>query len=239
MLPEIVQQSIEVARTRMLQDPHHSLILKHRLEIYENINKAAGSNAIKTRAWLALLTAELVLPIFGNPDSAYLLPSNLVKEAKDILLGKSAKRELREIEALTAGGFYIDTEIYSDEAGYAAEAALLALAEAHEFVYYKQFDTLELQQIIEKQIAQGYPDEVFRGLFVDAASMAVCAYSGISFDWDALSEMAVSENGLSAEEWVFHANTTFAPNFQPAKRREFWEWWLSCAIPQAWQLAQA
>ncbi|MBN9390848.1 MAG: hypothetical protein J0I20_22655 [Chloroflexi bacterium] len=92
-------------------------------------------------------------------------------------------------------------------------------------------------QLIEDDILQGYPDEMFIGLFVDCASMAVCAYSGISFDWDIVDD-EVNEGINDFQKVLNLVNTTFAPEFIPEKRLEFWKWWLKEAIPQAWELAQ-
>lgn len=239
-LPPKLEEAIETAYIQMLHEPHHSLVVKQRLPIYQAMTESNPEIGRKARGWLAFLAAQKVLPIWEKES-----PSNDSRRinlelTKDLLTGKLFLEELKENYETTlmflGGGLGQHGWDYSSEANYAFFAPDLALAEAMGDFLYKR-DPISLIDIIEQRdIEQGFPDEMMIALNVDTASVAVCAYSGISFDWDALDKMGFNSNDHSSEI-LTHVANTFHPNFKPAKRKEFWDWWLGEAIPQAWKLA--
>jgi len=234
-LPSDVEQAIEKAYHEMLKDVHHNLHLKQRLYIYKAITVTAGFKAKKIRGWLALLTAKLVLPIWEKEKPDDKLPRTLLQVAENFLLNNISLEEIDKdynLKSIVAGGLYVNWDI-STEADYSLDAIVTALAEILGIVLNSE----QTQRQIEWEIEQGFPDEMMIRLYVDTALVTVCAYSGISFDWDALNIKQL--NAISdSEEIIAYVKTSFNPNFNPTKRLEFWEWWLTKAIPQAWELAQ-
>lgn len=235
-----LSDAIELAYNQMVIDAHHNLFLNKRLPIYKCIERLDELNHLNIRGWLALLTARKVLYIWERTPPYYSFPQLLVKDTESFLQNNLSLPDLKakyDLERLTGGGFYNDPETYTDKQRYSVEAALLAYTEAQRMLLYKEIWPSEMVHLIEGEIQQGYPDEMFVGLFIDCASMAVCAYSGISFDWDIVDDK-VNEGINDFQELLNTINTTFDTEFIPEKRLEFWEWWLKEAIPQARELAE-
>lgn len=237
-LHPILEKAIMLAYENLIQDAHHNLLLKYRIPIYNALKVEDGINTIKIRGWLAVLSAKLVLPVWEKEKPEDTFSRTFIEQAEKFLLSRKTSDEFVENinpNSLAAGGLYVDLDV-SMEALYAAEAALLALTEAQGISLYKEVTSIKHLQKLETEIEQGFPDEMLQGKYVDCASMAVCAYSGISFDWDTIAEN-IFDFIQDDKKMLEHINTTFHPNFDPAKRLEFWQWWLTEAIPQAWELA--
>jgi hypothetical protein len=239
MLSSQLEQAIEIAYTQMLQDPHHSLIFKQRLPIYQAMKKLDAQIGAKVHGWLAVLAAQKVLPIWEKENPFDNFAKSKIELAIDLLAGKLTLEELEEHHQLTlmflGGGLGQSGWDYSDEANYAYIAPDLALSEVMGDFLYKRV-LYSTPEIVERQIEEGFPDEMMSQIDIDTASAAVCAYSGVSFDWDSLSKMGFNANDHSAEILEYVADT-FHPNFDPANREDFWNWWLHEAIPQAYELA--
>lgn len=235
-----LSDAIEVAYNQMLVDAHHNLFLNKRLPIYKCIERLDELNHLNIRGWLALLTARKVLFIWERTPPYYSFPQLLVNDAESFLQNNLSLPDLKakyDFEELTITGFYNDPETYTDKQKYSGQATLLACTEAQGILLFNQLFPNDLIHKMEEEIIQGYPDEMLRDFYIDCASMAVCAYSGISFDWDIVDD-SVSEWINDFQELLNIINTTFDPEFIPEKRLEFWKWWLKEAIPQAWELAQ-
>src|SRR5690349_3569816 len=222
-LPPELEQAIEVAYVQMLQDPHHSLIFKQRLPIYQALEKSHPLIGVKAQGWLAFLAAQKVLVIWEKEEPFDTSARTNLELAEEFLTGKLTREELEENHETTlmflGMGLGQSAWDYSDEANYAYITPGLALAEALGMKLYKKREPSAIdlidEDITEQDIELGMPDEIMSNWGIDTASAAVCAYSGISFDWDALDKKRLNANE-HASEILAHVANTFHPNFKPA-----------------------
>jgi hypothetical protein len=218
------------ARDKMRADPHYSLLPKYRLPIYKAVQEKAPDVEYKFYGWLALITAEKVLPIWEElvPDDEE--PILMLKIAKQLLLGQAKLEDFAEEFDdfyYAVGAFLCDEQI-----PFPVRAALNACYTALE----ANLPIRPFQQFSAYQIEQGFADERIHGSWLDAASDAVLAYSGQAYDLTTISDYNLLLK--SSELGTILASIT-PPEFKPEKRREFWEWWLNEALPEAWLEANA
>jgi hypothetical protein len=239
------------ARDKMRADPHYSLLPKYRLPIYKAVQEKAPDVEYKFYGWLALITAEKVLPIWEDlmPDdeepnaaenapiyeriTTFDLPFTMLDIAEDLLLEKiTAKDVAEELELFYnwTGNFgeYQEEEPVPGRAVAVVDTCYAALMAA--------FPIRPFEEISPRQIEEGLPDEISSDWRADVASAAVLAYSGLAYDDDVIIGADLVNNGEGAMKALM---ATTHPNFQPEKRREFWEWWLNEALPEAWLEANA
>ena len=119
-------------------------------------------------------------------------------------------------------------EVTQEDAGVAGDAA------------WNQLETLEADDV------QAGPEEANHSILgvVETAIEALLEASGRrSFD---SIPVAVQDTDADIDPWSYDtvqcAVTTYAggvwdPTSDPMKRKEFWEWWLLKAIPEAWEKA--
>ncbi|MBA3873493.1 MAG: hypothetical protein H0X30_30550 [Anaerolineae bacterium] len=193
--------------------------------------------------WLAFITARHVLPIYEvfaselNQNDWYFnlkFPRRSLYMAKKVLLGK----EQAQVGYDMANGAYdpkdfdygwralrpVPFNVY--QASWAASMALLEVS-ANDLDPFRHLaniafysDGFTIARGISKDIQATYPDSIPGEDFTDA----LWAESGHS-DTAAAASSAWACEGLSREP-------------DPNKLLEFWHWWLTEAIPQAWELAE-
>jgi hypothetical protein len=61
---------------------------------------------------------------------------------------------------------------------------------------------------------------------------------GIGIDFASIAMASYSFKESEKTDLIDKRQINDLENFDPQKRLEFWEWWLTEAIPQAWELAQ-
>ncbi len=225
-IPTKLQQIVQDLRAEVLQDAHHNLFPNQRLPIYDFIK---ASSVVKTRKWLAVLSAKFVLPSWEREMPNWDLAQKTIELAQKVLLEELNAKEMPKKSTITSLIANLAGIECGRQADYAMEAAITALAEVRGINLFKRISSL--------QIKQGIPDEMISSLYVDTMSAAVCAYSGVSFDWKSL-PYGNANDPVYMPKLIAHVRNTFDPKFDPNKRLEFWEWWLTEAIPHAWELAQ-
>jgi hypothetical protein len=167
----------------------------------------------RIRGRLALLTVQHVLAIWENqcPDDPQ--PQRVLARAEAVLAGVVSP-EIGAQEAYTIEGNFDasyadpDTSGVNLDAGYVLLAAIEALFEASK-VYRFSGDEEDEYPYDPETSAQTSEDEIDYTC-MDTAGWASYAYAG--------------------GPWAF--------SFDPAKSKEFWEWWLSKAILEAWDIAR-
>lgn len=162
--------------------------------------------------WLALITFEKVLPIWDEYWCS------------------------KRIEELV-GVVYLDTIVTPYRTLTLSKNILLGLIKVDEKVFNKVYDLslgMEAQEKIPYKISCVYAT-IFQ-------AFSLILYSGrnlpIHFIFDDIisyHRVDFASEAVKAYTCVSDDSTTY---FDPAKRVEFWKWWLTEAIPQAWQLAQ-
>lgn len=79
-----------------------------------------------------------------------------------------------------------------------------------------------------------------------AAGMAAYKALGVSLEVDLWDGLDISQHTNDLDPWCSdvaqcaadaYSEPSWTLQFSPAKRQEFWEWWLHEAIPMAWELA--
>lgn len=228
--PTELNHAINQAFVIMLEDPFHNLIPKYRVPIYKAIETLDEAVAIKFRTWLAILTARKVASNWLEEMPRDKSFQNILDLTEKLALGTL---NLNETSKERDNFYYIagnaDENVEDGKALAAIRTAYSALRAASGYIPFSDFST--------KQIEEDLPDELIGGVWADAASSAIIAYSGSAYNTDILYEKdfaLINDNSELGAILMNHPNVDFDPEI----RKEFWEWWLIEAIPQAWELAQ-
>jgi len=247
-IPRETQQLIEQALTMVRKDPGHHLSPAIRFEIYKSFGNSNHTNnlssikevrkgedvflklslADKTLGFLSILTARKVLPIWLDNEAAQFIdndeeysndPVEMLKIAENVinntLKPSRAYVDLcsRFYNGLLSLEYTVNEKIYCVAlAAYSSLEVTLCGIEGLRFSSHKKVN---------------YTDEEVTYGQRDFAAFATRAY--ISIDTG------------EAGNWRFKNRNSekYVPLvFDPQKRLEFWEWWLTQAIPQAWELAE-
>jgi hypothetical protein len=249
-LPADVTQPIDVALQSMHAHPIHLLLPIYRRAVYEGIDQAIGQKSHKIKVTLSLLAAQRVssywnIPLFmvekDEADYDYWLqiPRRLIEIAKNILNANTNSdvileevSHLSEVDSVT--GQTDDSPYYHEWCAF--EAALSCVWEA------LNSDHSSLVQA-DNSITHETTDEELRRP-VDTAMLACLAYTGGSWTpanpdkwiYDKEQKRWITDN----RDWYFDDYGTWDRNTDMAisRRQEFWEWWLSQGVYEAWVQAQ-
>ena len=88
LLPPDLHSLIDKALVVMTTDPHHRLAPQRRREIYDTLRALPGLIGPHTCGWLAVITAQRVLPLFQQEFPEDTLPQDLLNTAIGLLEGK-------------------------------------------------------------------------------------------------------------------------------------------------------
>lgn len=223
-----LQNSIEQVYAQMMQTPKYTLLPKYRFSLYKLIASLDAPIDIKLYGWLDMFTAKRVSPIWEQALPGDNFVFRMLDVAEGLLTGKLSYKETEEERNFFyyASGSEMYNENISNRPRAAKEAAYIALKTVCGVVPFGNFDI--------EQIERGFPDEIIIELGeTDVAAPAVLAYSGFDTDFDYDEGEGDNNNFIDS-----NPNMNVSSKFDPDKRREFWEWWLKEAIPQAWELAQ-
>ncbi len=250
-LPVEIAQLIDTALEAMRAHPRHLLLPFYQHAIYRAIDKAAGQKAHRIKTTLGILAAQHVIPYWKIPlfmikedreDYGYWLniPRHLVEMARGVLNGTAEKDivlkeigHLSEVNNLT--GQMHDSPYYYEWCAF--KAALNCVWQALDLGLWKKLEA-------DDSIAETTTDEELR-YPVDAAALACLAYTGGSWTpttnpdkwtYDKEQNRWITDN----DNWYFEDYGDWDSNTDRAmtRRQEFWEWWLSQAVDEAWSQAQ-
>lgn len=207
-LPAQLAQRMREALEAVHRHPAHDLNLGHREAIWAALGpREVGGTGHKRRAVLALLAAGRVLPLWRDVQ----LPEEMVVwELQDADPRRVLTIALRVLDGAVDRAY--------------AERATSSV-----------FNTLNALAAVP-----GNEVPHFVGLSADRA--LATALSDERFDPDALN---LSLTDAARDAWTYDA-TYFAagaaadgpltqPDTDAGKRRAFWEWWLTQAVPAAWE----
>lgn len=173
--------------------------------------------------WIAILTAKYVLPIWENTNlntifsnTEYIIsPNEIIEVAEQIISGSGdIERAYRDLN---------EEYYYCLNIGHFTQFDLAAVCAS------------ALYTIIVVLLGANNLDK-----FNPAMSEAK-----ITLERDCILQSARAYTVIDKNKpgkWMEFENKTSKPSgitFDADKRLEFWEWWLTEAIPQAWELAQA
>jgi hypothetical protein len=130
-LPKEIQLLVNTALAEVNADPQHRLAPQHRRQIYNAFKASTDPVSQRARGWLAVITAQRVLPLFQQEFPEDTLPQDLLNTAIGVLQGKVDDATADDIQGhgYHASGNawgYDETEISwnADLAGCAAYHAL-------------------------------------------------------------------------------------------------------------------
>ncbi len=196
--------------------PEHRIEPKRRREIYNAFGPKEDIKANRSRGWLAVISARYVLPIFerGFPDVD--TPSRLIdiaeKTARGAFDAGTAVREASNGQEMAGRLWGYDETVVPWNASMAGNTAHRALAEAAGLDPFESKITGVVgtkASNARRVLIDELPDEKLAKMFGDTASAAV-----VAFAW--------SPGNSKCD---------------PSKMLEFWEWWLTKAIPKALEMA--
>jgi hypothetical protein len=226
-LPKEIQELVNSALAEVNSDPLHRLAPQRRQQIY--VAFKANANPVGRRAcgWLAVITAKKVLPLFQQEFPEDKLPQDLIDTAIGVMQGRVDDATADDIldEGYHASGNawgYDETEI-TWNADLGGSAAYHALKEARG---QEPFDNLEREyklgvvSVPSREWVDKYPQPTKGDQFTDE-------------------DLCQTENSdTAAVAAVAFACQPDGPLCDPSKLQEFWTWWLTAAIPEAWKTAQ-
>jgi hypothetical protein len=239
LLPLEVKRLIKYNSLYLIKNPERDIGSNVRYKLYQRFGpsfRKGGlqnegkylvlSHADRTVAWLGILTARKVLPIweeFGNQNlkecdehESY-NPLEMIMTAEQVL-----KEEIDEYEARRVR---LSNRFYYGIAGL-QDVTTEVVYQSIQTAYFALGVTIHGWDSTNRPYWGDIPK-----LMYDFAKTAVRAYAG------------KDENppGLWSEVGYYHKDPP--ANYKSLeidldKKIEFWKWWLTEAIPQAWELAQ-
>jgi hypothetical protein len=236
LVPEPLKEAIAKAEAIVEADRLHHLDWHYRREMYKTFGTSSNRVVWLVRGWLAVLSAQFVLPIFeqrpfaslisDDPDDFEGLPRRVITEAINLLQGSADQQIVDSVEDdayMTFGTWDIESDhsfsLKASTAGFTSYKAIIevmgklepfAHAEAHSKATRPMRPYEDVSNIAWIHGDQ-FTDSDWARLAAcgDAAGCAAIAYS---CDRDSLEQC------------------------DPERLNVFWRWWLLEAIPKAWEI---
>ena len=229
MLPPEVQTLCSHYLEQVRNHPHHHMSSKGRIEIYQAFGESARPNDLKDLAaeeekakngslifsqadkvlgYLSFLTAEKVVPIWQRARSQPDGAENEELYGNPITVIEVGRKILQGTEPLKSS------------------IELLAQYQANTFCFEEE-NKYELEFVF----ATGAACEALETLY---SGITLMVATGAAFYEDAMK--AFPPHDFASKAIIAYAG--FEEDNPNEKRLEFWKWWLTEAIPQAWELAQ-
>lgn len=226
-LPNEIQSLIQKILEEVNADSKHRLKPQRRRQIYESLKKGSDSYGHQSCKWLAILAAKRVLPIFQKEFPENTLPKELLTNAIGVLEGKKGIESAYNIQDQgyhAAGNTWgHDESEISWNADMSGRAAYNALKETRGQTPFSDLDKyFKLGEVVipSGNIVTEYPKPISATEYTD----------------EDLCQIEPSDTASCAA--VAFSCRPDGPYCDPAKLLEFWTWWLSEGIPEAWKLAQ-
>ena len=218
-LPSAVAERIGEALEAMRADSQHHLAPHLRRAIYRAFGPWDEPPACRVQAWLAILAAERVVPIYRAewPHEIAPRPEDLLALARRLAEGTLIRDAAEVFEALEYsyhGYGHLWVLDIPHNVYLAVSAAYDALREACAFT------------------------EPLSGL----TSVFLLAPDGQPLRGDAWSDEQLAGDGsadAASSAAIAYACSPHDTPIDPGKLRAFWDWWLTEAIPYAWRRATA
>ncbi len=226
-LPEELQLLVNTALAEVNANPQHRLVPQRRRQIYDAFKASMDPVSQRARSWLAVITAQRVLPLFQQEFPEDTLPQDLLNAAIGVLQGQVDDATADDIQdhGYHASGNtwgHDETEISwnADLAGCATYHALKEARGQEPLGHLNKFFKLgEVSWPSGRSISE-YPQPIRADQFTD----------------EDLCQIENSDTAAAAA--VAFACEPGGPLCDSSKFQEFWIWWLTVAIPEAWKTAQ-
>jgi hypothetical protein len=214
-MPQELEKSVNSALKSIRKDPRHEMDPYLRRATYAAFGPQDDSKAVRARGWLAIITAQKVLPIFlqAVPDESN--PKKLVEMAIAVVQGKAdlkdALRKASEGSDLAGRLWGYDEHEIPFNAQLAGNTGYRALHESAgwNLLERQPGKSTDTDQISEPSRLIDRGDFTLAQIGGDTASAAAIAYS------------SDPRHGRTDSQRLL----------------VFWQWWLEEAIPSAWKMA--
>lgn len=210
-LPKQTQKLIDHYLEEVRLDPQHNIKASDRFKLYESFGPTFVDQVL---GWLAVITVKKVLYVWERVKEQVDADPNLLTTPQEII---------ETCEKLLSNSINIDSvrDNYSDYNTGLGIQHIVTFDVANS--YKAAYGALELIMFGSRIVNPSFKSnngEVYDSN-ADFAERAIAAYASIDPNppgdfWDA---------GISSL------------SFDLLRRLEFWQWWLTEAIPQAWELA--
>lgn len=260
-----LQEQIKTALEEMNNHPDHRLSPARRREIYVVFGPKDDQITQKARGWLGVLAAQRVLPLFYEIYPNDELPQEILDTALGVLQGHVDEERAYDVtdHAYHASGNYwgYERDITID-VHMAATASYHALKEARGFeplTHLQNYSSLGavtmpdnwavlMEDPFRTEVARLTTEPDMTQEKMEAELQKLMYEHGIQFaqvpepvtgdKWDDEDVGDVVDGDAAAAAAVAMAYNTPNKELDPQKFQEFWIWWLTEAIPMAWEAAR-
>lgn len=228
-LPTDTRQHINIAKATMLEHSRHEFLPIKREKLIAQLHNTISGDVVV--AWLAILTARHVQPLFTtHVGYAADLSSELAQLNPEILITKAIAvledgKPVDEAYAYACDTHYTIEDFSTTiplPALLAVRAANIALMTPHDD--FRPFETLKQQVLVNNEIREARfiteEEEIIHGRDFSDAIWAMSPYCDSA---------AAAATAFACEGDMFINH--------PARLKQFWLWWFDEAIPTAWHRA--
>jgi hypothetical protein len=226
-LPEEIKQGIALALAEVNAEPKHRLSHQRRRKLYDLFKTFSDLNTHRAIQWLAVITAQRVLPLFQQEFPDDTLPEELINAAIGVLKGKVNDTTADDIQdqgyQASGASWGYDEETITWNADLAGSAAYHALMESRgqePFEHLDKIFEIGVVSVPSGNWVDKYPKPKGADQLTDES---LCQFPN--------SDTA----GVAAVAFSCRSD---GPICDTLKLKEFWVWWLTEAIPKAWEMAQ-
>ncbi len=233
MVSPEVEVLIKTARSSMYTHPQHLLAPNIRQRIYNALGSRTSSVSNLARGWLAVLAARRVLPIFTRSFPDMPLPQKLLDTAVKVLNGEV---DDKVVISLLNQGYHVGGNCWGyDEEDMSIGIDLAGAATYHALKEARGTEPLKnLHQYLSLGTVTTSQDS---DLVVSEVTVAENPISVRGDEWTDEQLCQIDAADTAAVAAMAYASHEHGNKYDPQKLEEFWEWWLTEAIPQAWELA--
>lgn len=249
-LPDQVVESARIALEAMDSHPRHHLLPVYRRGIYESIDRVSGLKSHPIKIRLGILAVKRVasywkVPLFmyseEDEDYEYWLhiPGHLIKTTEEIIAGiadqdKATKEAQHLFEVASFTGQTQDSPYYYEWCVF--ESGLICMWD----VLKADADNILNTRV---RLTELTTDDEIRHR-EDAVMWACRAYSGGKWTPEEPAKWVYDENQnrwlTSDRNWYFgpYGEWDSETDLANKRRKDFWDWWLSQALQEAWSQSQ-
>jgi len=231
--PESLAKSITEAVELVEASPTHHLDWRHRREMYKTFGSASDPTVLKVRGWLAVLSAQYVLPLFEKRPLATLISDDpnfegVPRRAIDAAINMLHDSADQQVVAYVHNDAYMTFGTWGD-----GDPSFSMKATTAGFCSYKamlevmgNLEPFALAESFHKGTKPGLPQDNSRTDWI----------SGDEFtdtDW---AEIAACGDAAGCAAIAYACDPNSLDQCDPEKLKAFWTWWLLEAIPKAWAI---
>ena len=222
-VPTDIQAIIRRANKALAEHPEHHFDWRIRYSLYEIMAERYGEKGRLAHGWLAISAAKKVLPIFLNHFDHDLLPGRLLTIAEGLIKGEKNIEE-DELDQLEDEGYFgtgLDCMAWRGTIAYNAEYAGLACYKAFLEVRAKHYFLDRTESLIRgKEVTAWYLEGKVKP---EAVTDKELAHFSTYSDTAASAAMAFASE---VNEYRLDSH----------RLSNFWEWWSTQAVRDAWAL---